>query len=102
MLTADGRRGVPAPPAAQGRVRASRQGGRSERDRRYRAARHRGRTRRYIGNRPDQGGANARQVSAGGQEEISDGEGRRPLRNLQRPQMARGEERKSTRLNSSP
>src|SRR3546814_11153431 len=66
------------------------QGGRSERDRRYRAARYRGRARRHFWDRPDQGGADAGEIAAGREEEISDGEGRRPLRYLQRPKMARG------------
>ena len=58
---------------------------------RYRPAGDRRRARRYFGARPDQGGARPRDQAAGRQEAISDGQGRRPLRHLQRPQMARAD-----------
>ena len=48
ILPADGRRRVPAPPAAQGRARASRQAGRSQGDQGHAAAGDRGRARRYF------------------------------------------------------
>ena len=58
--------------------------------------------------RPDQGRARPGEQAAGGKEAISSGQGRRPLRHLQRPQMARedrarGREiRRGERLISSP
>src|SRR3546814_1772096 len=60
------------------------------RDRGYRDPRDRGRARRYFGDRPDQGGADDRQGATRREEEISDGEGCRPLWHFQRSQVARG------------
>ena len=59
------------------------------RDPRYGLAGDRGRARRYFGVGADQGRARDRNQAARGQEEIFHGQGRRPLRHLQRPQMAR-------------
>ena len=60
ILPADGRRRLPAPPAAQGRADAPRPPRRSGGDHRRRPARHRGRARRHFRRRPDQGGARHR------------------------------------------
>ena len=73
----------------EGRAGASRPAGRSDGDPRHRAARDRRRARRYFGHRPDQGRARHRDQAAQGEEAIFPGQGRRPLRHLQRPQMAR-------------
>ena len=75
--------------------------GRSGRDQRHRAAGDRGRARRHFRHRPDQGGARHRDRPARGEEEISSRQGRRPLRHLQRQQMARAASRRWSR-NSSP
>ena len=53
------------------------------------AARDRRRARRYFGHWPDPRGARSRDQIGGGEEAISDGQGRRPLRHLQRRQVAR-------------
>ena len=58
-------------------------------DPRHRAARDRRRARRHFGHRPDQGRARHRDQAAQGEEAIFPRQGRRPLRHLQRPQMAR-------------
>ena len=58
-------------------------------DPRHGAARDRRRARRYFGHRPDQGRARHRDQAADGEEAIFPRQGRRPLRHLQRPQVAR-------------
>jgi poly(3-hydroxybutyrate) depolymerase len=61
----DHRRRVPAAPAAQGRTGPSRHPRRSRRDRGHRDPVHRGRARRHLGHRPDQGRAQGDAEPAG-------------------------------------
>ena len=99
---------LPAPLAPERRAHPSRTPGRSGRDQRCGPARDRGRARRHIGRRPDQGGAGYLEVASGAPQAISPRQGRRPLRHLQRQQVAqpdrsgrRGVDRQARRLSGS-
>ena len=90
----------------KGRAGASRAAGSARRDPRHGAAGDRRRARRHLGPRPDQGRARHRDQASGRQEAIFYGQGRRPLRHLQRSQVARedraghGKVRRRQRLGS--
>ncbi len=73
----------------KGELDASRPAGRSGGDPRHGAAGDRGRARRHLRHRPDPRCARHREQAAGREEEIFPRQGRRPLRHLQRPQVAR-------------